>query len=111
MFNLACESVACEVATALQADKLIVFSQGRGLIRDNELIRYTTPHDCIVQGAKALSDHERRRLSSAARATTKGVERAHMVSYTEDGALQCAILSVADHMGPLDAFSSSPRGA
>jgi amino-acid N-acetyltransferase len=87
MFNLACESVACEVATALQADKLIVFSQGHGLIRDNELVRYTTPHDCTGQGTTALNDHEMRRLSSAARATTKGVERAHMVSYTEDGAL------------------------
>lgn len=87
MFNLACETVACEVATALNADKLIVFSQARGLMQHNELVRYTTPQDCIEQAAKTSNDAEMHLFTSAARAITKGVERAHVVSYTEDGAL------------------------
>ncbi len=87
MFNLACEAVACEVAQALSADKLIVFSRAKGLMNGDDLVRYTTPQDCIALAPEPSNDAETRLFKSAANATAAGVERAHVVSYIEDGAL------------------------
>ncbi|OKY26859.1 MULTISPECIES: amino-acid N-acetyltransferase [Thalassotalea] len=88
VFNLALEDVATQTAIALQADKLITFTEGEGLTdSDNNLIR-----SCSVRTVKTLLDendcHVRQLLLRAIISCGEnGVERCHCVSYQSDTAL------------------------
>lgn len=88
LFNLALEDVATETAIALNADKLITFTDSEGLIdRDGQLIR-----SCDVQLVKTLLDendcHVKQLLIRAiVKAGENGIERCHCVSYESDTAL------------------------
>ena len=87
MFNLSSAEVACEVAIALNADKLIVFSENEGILKGGKLLRQIDPNECRVC-SRAMANHvEASLLESVAHAAASGVERAHVVSYVEDGAL------------------------
>ncbi|MDO6425645.1 amino-acid N-acetyltransferase [Thalassotalea sp. 1_MG-2023] len=88
VFNLALEDVATQTAIALQADKLITFTEDEGLTDgDNNLIR-----SCSVRTVKTLLDendcHVRQLLLRAIISCGEnGVERCHCVSYQSDTAL------------------------
>ncbi len=88
VFNLALEDVATQTAIALQADKLIAFTEDEGLIdKSGQLIR-----SCSVRTVKTLLDdndcHVRQLLlRSIIESSENGVERCHCVSYQSDSAL------------------------
>ena len=83
VFNLASDELAADVALALNADKLIVFTEADGLTNANgERISQMTPaelHNHVAAGAE--------HLSSVLRAARGGVASCQLVSWAADGAL------------------------
>lgn len=82
IFNLTAEDVAVHTAAALDADKLILFTEADGLFdSEQRLIRqceYRELNSCAAQSA----------ITSALVSAGKlGIRRSHLVSYAEDGAL------------------------
>jgi amino-acid N-acetyltransferase len=90
IFNLSAEDVATATAIALQADKLLVLSEGPEL-RDpgGQLIRELSPGDAerLLAESPALSDDHARYLRQALRACQAGVRRVHLLNRRLDGAL------------------------
>ncbi|MCH8497966.1 MAG: amino-acid N-acetyltransferase [Marinobacter sp.] len=88
-FNLSYEDVGSQVAAALQAEKLIIFTDQAGITdAAGNLIREMT----IGQAAGLLrqgevAGHGADLLHAACTACSRGVRRAHIISYSEDGAL------------------------
>lgn len=90
VFNLTMEDVATQTAIALEADKLICFSSQEG-VKDGagELIRELTP----TQGQVVIEEHPEndkdtlRSLEAASKVCDQVVNRAHLISYVDDGAL------------------------
>lgn len=88
-FNLSYEDVGSQVAAALQAEKLVVYINDSGL-RDEEgtLIRELSARQASERLATGLLEgHDAALLRAACDACVKGVRRAHIISYVEDGAL------------------------
>ncbi len=88
VFNLSHEDVATQAAIALEADKLVVFSNYSGIFRkDGKLIR-TIERNLLEQLHR---DGELMTEATVIRALTTsvaaGIPRAHCVSYETDGAL------------------------
>ena len=88
VFNLSHEDVATQAAIALEADKLVVFSNYSGIFRkDGKLIR-TIERNLLEQLHR---DDELMTEATVIRALTTsvaaGIPRAHCVSYETDGAL------------------------
>jgi amino-acid N-acetyltransferase len=87
IFSLALDDIAVHCASAIGADKLIMFCQGDGISdADGELVR-----QCAVGniGRLDIPDKEQTDLLSTARsACLAGVPRCHIVSYSND----CAML-------------------
>ncbi|TQV77640.1 amino-acid N-acetyltransferase [Exilibacterium tricleocarpae] len=89
VFNLACTDVATEVAVALGADKLIAFNAGGG-IRDRrqKLVRELNLRQCAdLLAANAGNADAYEVLHACRQACSRGVTRAQIISYSEDGAL------------------------
>jgi len=88
-FNLLYEDVGSQVAAALQAEKLIVFIDDQGLLeQDGSLIRELTARQAPERLADGtVSGHDADLLRAACDACVKGVRRAHIISYVNDGAL------------------------
>ncbi len=85
-FNLLWEEVAEAAATALQADKIIYFNGHQGILDSNgQLIRELTVPEANQLINEYSSPHYT--LISARDAVTKGINRAHVISYNRDGAL------------------------
>ena len=88
VFNLALEDVAAQTAIALQADKLITFTEDEGILDEmGQLIK-----SCSVRRVNTLLDekdcHVRQLLLRAIiQSGENGVERCHCVSYQSDTAL------------------------
>ncbi|MCB1671969.1 MAG: amino-acid N-acetyltransferase [Pseudomonadales bacterium] len=94
VFNLSAEQVAMETATALRADKLILFIPGRGVLdTEGNLINSLSP-----EGARNyLRDHEdsgdqeqkvtNDALAAAIKASEGKVNRVHLISHQQNGAL------------------------
>ncbi len=86
IFNLALEDIAVHCASAIGADKLILFSEQPGILTVNgELIR-----QCAVGDIGALSLQESTQtalLQAARRACLAGVPRCHIISQSDDCAL------------------------
>jgi amino-acid N-acetyltransferase len=88
VFNLSHEDVATQAAIALEADKFIAFSQHVGVLNNNGKLLRTIElpdfqslcnnEDVVVESTVSYA------LSKTVEA---GVERAHCVSYQQDGAL------------------------
>lgn len=97
IFNLSVEEVAVNVASAVEADKLILFGSQQG-IRDSQ---GDLRSELLAETAKRLVTHYLANiedptephseiaclLGAAADACARGVPRCHLVSYLEDGAL------------------------
>ena len=79
IYELDAEVLAYEAAVALEADKLIYFVPGRGVLSGTgELIRELAPNASI--------DGAPRSAQLAMAAAGNGVERCHLISFAEDGA-------------------------
>ncbi len=97
IFNLALEDVAAQVAISLKADKLICFGEDNGIVHNNgerrsELLtkaaerflqHYLDGMTDTQQSHSQLSRH----LIAITTACRGGVERGHLISYHQDGAL------------------------
>ncbi|MBS3804000.1 MAG: amino-acid N-acetyltransferase [Oleiphilaceae bacterium] len=88
-FNLSCEDVGSQVAAALQAEKLIIFTRHRGVLDANgALVRELTVAQAAERLAASADDGpDRDLLRAACEACVHGVNRAHIISYRQDGAL------------------------
>ena len=91
-FNLTLEDVAASLAVALDADKLIYLVSDQGVPRiqdsgDNPVIEISEDQAERLLAKEALHEEAAFTLSHALRACRGGVERAHMVPFTRDGAL------------------------
>jgi amino-acid N-acetyltransferase len=86
IFNLALEDIAVHCASAIGADKLVLFGSAAGVINENgELIR-----QCAVGEVKELNIEDAQQsslLQTAKRACLAGVERCHIISHEDDCAL------------------------
>lgn len=90
IFNLSFADVATEVARALEADKLIGFVDGDGVVDvDGKLIRQLNLSECsqqLTQLAQQPAHGLRQALKACYKACSGGVSRASMVNYRSDGA-------------------------
>lgn len=90
IFNLTAEEVAEAVATALTADKLIVFTD-KASIRDSKrrLIRQLTRHEAqsLLLSGRKLPPATSRLLEMAVQTTERGVRRMHILDWHQDGAI------------------------
>lgn len=88
VFNLACEDVATSAASALEADKLILFGPDQGIFSaDGELLRELKPTRAQPLLNALGNSLPGSLLAAACKACGKGVRRAHIISFGEDGAL------------------------
>lgn len=97
LFNLSVEDVATCAATALKADKLILFGADRGVTDSQGALRgellTRKAERLVTQYLSSLTDVEQphtelsRHLKAAVAACNQGVKRCHLLSYREDGAL------------------------
>lgn len=83
VFNLRAEDVAVEIATSLQADKLIFLSETASRLPPT----MTLAEASTWAGAEALDSEFRKHLASTVMAVRRGVERVHLVDRREEGAL------------------------
>src|SRR5690349_4559872 len=89
VFNLAWEDVAENVAVALRADKLLMFTDKLPLDRKEQVISELTAHeaDALARKGGAITAQTSRALEHAVRALAGGVGRAHLVSRCVPGSL------------------------
>lgn len=97
LFNIAAEDVATCTAAAVQAEKLILFGADQGVkdssgqLRSELLTRKA--ERLVAQYLSSLQDSDKphtelsRHLEAAVNACRNGVNRCHLISYKEDGAL------------------------
>lgn len=87
VFNLSLEDVAVRTAAALEADKLLLFGKGPGVVADGQLLRQCrlSETDVLLQGQ--LEAEQARWLRAARDACSAGVPRCQIISYADDGAL------------------------
>lgn len=90
VFNLLAEEVATKTAIHLKADKLIFLGSQRGLLDEfGQLLREITPHQ-LDQHISKYQDSNFEialHLQNAKEASLKGVNRVHLLSHADDGAL------------------------
>jgi amino-acid N-acetyltransferase len=89
VFNLSFIDVATEIASSLQADKLIAYTADNGFCnQQSNLLRQLTLQECAAQLSLLDASHEHSQsLQACFEACKNGVNRAHMISYKTDGAL------------------------
>ncbi len=91
IFNLSFADVAINIATALQADKLIAYNDDGPIYdNDNNVYREMTLLKCekfLVEQPEQNRSNTYFALRACHKACDSGVPRAHVISATEDGAL------------------------
>lgn len=91
-FNLEYLELAGQVATAIGAQKLIIYSKHAGILNTkSECLREIKTHQ--IEQLKPHSNTQRRILAIAKRACEQGVARTHVISYREDGSLLKELLT------------------
>lgn len=87
-FNLTYTEIATEIAVALEADKLIAFTKDNGVINDNgQQQKQLTLLQCEKWLLKKDTTDSHFSLKACYNACDRGVNRAQIISYIEDGAL------------------------
>jgi len=90
VFNLSAEEIATAVASELQADKLILLTEGDTL-KDSRrhLITQLTLKEAssLLDSRRRLADSTRRQLQHAIQACHNGVRRVHLLDRAHNGAL------------------------
>ncbi len=86
-FNLTMEDVACSVATALKADKLVLLTETAGINGpDAQLLSELSVEDAEAMLASgAVTGSAAFNLRYAVKACRGGVARSHILSYAQDG--------------------------
>ncbi|SDS75601.1 N-acetylglutamate synthase [Halopseudomonas litoralis] len=88
VFNLACEDVATSAASALEADKLILFGPDTGIFdAEGYLLRELKPSRAMPLLAALGNSQPGSLLAAACKACNQGLRRSHIISYAEDGAM------------------------
>ncbi|MFT4938490.1 MAG: amino-acid N-acetyltransferase [Paraglaciecola sp.] len=88
VFNLSHEDVATQAAVAMQADKLIIFSDRDGIVsEEGRLLRNIELDQLYVMLNKPFYASQKHYLHAIARSLESGISRCHCVSYKQDGAL------------------------
>lgn len=88
IFNLDSQMLAAQVATELQADKLILFDTDPGILdKSGHVISELQPSDIDQLVNADQPEKLSRTLKSAVYASQLGVARCHLISYSQDGAL------------------------
>ncbi|NOX49796.1 MAG: amino-acid N-acetyltransferase, partial [Gammaproteobacteria bacterium] len=85
-FNLIAEDLAAELAVQISADKLIVFDDFALTTQNGERISSFTPTG-LEQRIDQYPDQKQVRLRALAHAVRGGVNKSHLVSFEQDGAL------------------------
>ncbi len=87
IFNLDVEDVATFATSRLNAEKLILFGQQKGIFNiQGELVSRISPSEAELHLKEVNSDSQRL-LKSAITACRAGVARSQIISFKEDGAL------------------------
>ena len=88
VFNLALEDVAVQTASAVDANKLILFGAAAGIADSSGQLIRQCDRERAAQLLDELTDAEQLRLlGTAQQACAAGVPRCQIISYTEDCAL------------------------
>lgn len=88
VFNLSMEDVAQQTASSLNADKLIAFGRQPGILNDRgELVRELRLSEANFLYERLPNDERGRLLEALINTSQAGVERCHLISYRDDGAL------------------------
>ena len=88
VFNLSHEDVATQAAIAMKADKLIIFSQGDGIVsEDGRLLRNIELDQLYVMLKQPFYAAQKHYLQAITSSLESGISRCHCVSYQQDGAL------------------------
>lgn len=88
IFNLAYTDIATEIAVRIWADKLIAFNRDNGIIdADQTLCRQLTLLQCKQLLSSTCLTDSYDSLKSCYTACDRGVIRAQLISYADDGAL------------------------
>lgn len=90
VFNLSASDVGSSVAVALGADKLIYMLEGKGLTDSRgRLLTHLLPRDLekIIQRRKTMPEELTQVLRNTINACRVGVDRAHLLNRSLDGAL------------------------
>src|SRR3954467_2167225 len=98
VFNLAWEDVAENVAVALKADKLLMYTDSLPANRKGAVISELTAEEAMTLAGKKsdLTPAAMRALEHAARAVTSGVTRGHLVTRRAEGSV---LLELFTHAG------------
>ena len=90
IFNLSAEEVAEAVASAMTADKLVIFTD-KASIRNSkrQVIHQLTQHEAknLLSSGRKLSTAIKRLLDIAIQSTDMGVRRVHILNWHHDGAI------------------------
>ena len=88
VFNLSHEDVATQAAIAMQADKLIIFSEGDGIVsEDGRLLRNIELDQLYYMLNEPFYAPQKHYLKAITSSLESGISRCHCVSYQQDGAL------------------------
>ena len=87
VFNLSLEDLAVHTASSVGADKLLLFGEARGILKDGELVRQCNLSQALELLHGELAEDQHRLLLTARQACKAGVRRAQIISYAEDCAL------------------------
>ncbi len=89
-FNLSAGDIAENCATALAADKLIIFTDRTSICNNHrKLLHQLTEHEAheLLHGRRRLDDKTRRLLSISLQAISGGVRRVHILRWGVPGAI------------------------
>jgi amino-acid N-acetyltransferase len=103
VFNLSAEEIATRAATELQADKLILMTEGNSLRNGRRrLISQMTVQEAgtLLESKRKLADTTRRQLQHAIQACQQHVRRVHLLDRHIDGALLLELFT-RDGLGTL----------
>ncbi|GDY25216.1 amino-acid N-acetyltransferase [Agarivorans sp. Toyoura001] len=93
LFNICSEDITTEIAVSLKADKVIYFSPEQGIHNDKGLLISELLPDAaneLMRSEPFLRDTDKdtlRYLRAAIQCSDRGIDRCHLVSYQQDGAL------------------------
>jgi amino-acid N-acetyltransferase len=100
VFNLSAEEIATAAASELQADKLILLTEGTAL-RDTRrrMLAQLTLQEAIalLESRRKLDDASRRQLQHAIQACQRGVRRVHLLNRHHNGALLLELFTRDGH--------------
>ena len=86
-FNLSYQEVAAKTAIAINAEKLILVTEVTGILEDKNLIRSLSVPEAKRLQKTSKDSAQNKLLRTACSACSEGVNRVHLVSCAEDGAL------------------------